>query len=370
MKKMCKLILSLGLGLSMISLPLSFATVQPSAGGSAFTDVPADYYAADAIKTMSGLGVITGYPNGEFKPAEPVNRAEFAVMMVKTLKLNVDGQVTSSFSDMQSDAWAIPYVESAKSYLTGYKTSAGLLFKPSEASVREDMAVALVKALNKPVSGEVDLNQFSDVDQISKELQGYVAAAVQNKLMAGSKVGDKLMFKPQDTLTRAEAASLLMNVIKEEKITFDDSEIRGNKVVVGDLNDQKVEDDEVVKDDAVEKDKFQEKEKSSVAMASALKVTVQKDGSLLLKWTKANSSGFNGYKVVASKTDATPKYPDNGYFMYITDINKTSVTIVPGDGYNSGDVGSFESGHSYYFSMTTLYEQGNKSGNVVRVTMP
>jgi hypothetical protein len=52
-------------------------------GAKEFSDVnPTDnLWSYDAIKTMSGYGIITGYPDGSFRPKATLTRAEMAVMM-------------------------------------------------------------------------------------------------------------------------------------------------------------------------------------------------------------------------------------------------------------------------------------------------
>ena len=94
--------------------------------------------------------------------------------------------------------------------------------------------------------------------------------------------------------------------------------------------------------------------------------------SVTVKWNKISSPDLVGYKVVASKSDSTPKYSENGYYSWITDANTTSCTIKNGDGYNSGDVGKFSGGTAYYFSVTAVYgdEWQKIAGNAVQVTMP
>ena len=44
-----------------------------------------------------------------------------------------------------------------------------------------------------------------------------------------------------------------------------------------------------------------------------------KESALKLIWTKDTSTNFQGYKIVISKADSTPSYPDNGYMTFITD---------------------------------------------------
>ncbi len=94
--------------------------------------------------------------------------------------------------------------------------------------------------------------------------------------------------------------------------------------------------------------------------------------SVTVKWNKINSPDLVGYKVVASSSCSTPKYSENGYYAWITNVNTTSCTISNGDCYNGGDVDKFSGGTSYYFSVTAIYgEEWQKvPGNAVHVTMP
>lgn len=312
-----------------------------------FTDVGTDHYAFEAISTMKELGIINGYPDGSFKPQEIVTRVEFATMMVKTLNLYVFDGAKSSFSDMGSHAWAVPYVEAAKPYLTGYKTSSGINFKPDSPSVREDMAVALVKALEKEATNQVDLTDYADKDQVSSNLRNYVSAAINKKIMVGEEANGKKYFYPQRSLTRAEAAQLLMNVINEEKISFDDD---GEKIVINDTS------------------KDTTNESTGIYKVSNIGIKNNGNGKITLTWDKNDDTRLLGYKVVASKSNQNPMYPNDGYYKYITDRSQNYVTITVGDGYNNGDIGKFEAGVPYYFSITTLYKDKTVPGSTTNAT--
>jgi hypothetical protein len=101
------------------------------------------------------------------------------------------------------------------------------------------------------------------------------------------------------------------------------------------------------------------------------------DNSVKISWSKITSPDLEGYKVVASKSDSTPMYNENGYCVWITNLNTTSYTISNGEGYNGGDVGHFSGGTSYYFSVTAVYKDNKNeiaderiAGNAVYLTMP
>ncbi|MBF4693505.1 S-layer homology domain-containing protein [Fusibacter ferrireducens] len=329
-----------------------------------FSDIDSTHYAYNAIKTMKTYGIINGYPDGTFRPNNTVTRVEFATMMVKALKLQINLNATSSFSDMNTETWAIPYVEAAKNFLTGYTTATGYTFKPHQASVREDMAVALIKALGKNTDTETVLSLYADQNGISNNLRAFVAAAINNNLMIGETIGTQRYFYPQRSLTRAEAASLLMNVIREEKIIFN-----GEEKVTFDVNGNTDTDSD----------------SNTPYGATTLSAELDRAGNngngnaygnsnansaVVLKWQKITHPDFEGYKVVASLTDQTPVYPENGYALWITDKNKTTALIKAGSSYNGSEFSKFEAGKTYYFSITAVYKDKKVPGNVITVTIP
>jgi len=188
-----------------------------------FSDLAPDHWAYNDIMEMVGLGILSGYPDGTFRPNDTISRAEFAKIMVLTLQLETIRPSTPTFDDVSTDHWAYEVVESAREYLTGYRDSAGnLTFAPGEVAVREDVAVAIVKAQGYgDESADLTLlNQFPDREEISASLREHVAIAVEKGYMRGTDRG----FEPQKALTRAEACTLLSRImdrdLDREKITF------------------------------------------------------------------------------------------------------------------------------------------------------
>ncbi len=176
-----------------------------------FWDVPKDHWAFGYISELVDKGVLNGYEDGSFRPDDTVTRAEWAKIMVLAAGLPLvygfetpDRYFDSHFWDMH-DHWANPYVNAAEDYLASYGDGS---FKPDQAAVREDVTVSMVKLKGYDVS-KVDysyLSRFSDMNSISNSLKAYVAVAVEKELIDGFEDGT---FRGQDTLTRAEAATLL-----------------------------------------------------------------------------------------------------------------------------------------------------------------
>lgn len=205
----------------------AFATDNKGKGWGQFKDVDINFWGYQAIMDLTQRGIINGYTDNTFRPNANVTRAEFAALLVRTMDLKATGN-TQTFADVPPSSWYYESVEASKNFLTGYKNSSGALyFYGDRNAVREDMAVALVKALNLPATPNDNALQrlYSDYSSISPALRGYVYAAYQNKLMQG---GDG-KFEPQANLTRAQAAQLLMNVISVME-----------KIAVGDNGEEKV----------------------------------------------------------------------------------------------------------------------------------
>ena len=85
---------------------------------------------------------------------------------------------------------------------------------------------------------------------------------------------------------------------------------------------------------------------------------------VILNWKKDDSSNLAGYKIVASRTNPNPKYPDDGYLKYITNRNTTSLSMY--EGYKGLQGNTY-----YYFSVTYLYNDGTTvAANAVRLKVP
>lgn len=69
----------------------------------AFTDVPANQWYAKAVMTLAGKGVISGYPDGTFKPNAPITRAEFVTMAMNFA--NAGKGTACSFPDVPQNMW-------------------------------------------------------------------------------------------------------------------------------------------------------------------------------------------------------------------------------------------------------------------------
>lgn len=132
-----------------------------SANGIEFTDVPDTNVHYDNIYNLADRAVISGYPDGTFQPARHLTRAEAAVILSNALNLDTSNVTERAFWDVNSDAWYYDEVTTLANYgiITGYPNGK---FKPNEKLTRAQMATILNAAYNLEIFNEVDL-PFTDV---------------------------------------------------------------------------------------------------------------------------------------------------------------------------------------------------------------
>ena len=174
-----------------------------------FNDVPKSYWAFNYIMEMTERGVISGYPNGYFYPNNTITRAEFAKVMCLAGGVKVNSVEYTSYNDVDIDSWYASYVEAGKYYLSGYISDGKKYYLPENNALREDIAVALVKLKGYDTSlydESIIKTMFTDYQSISISARKYVSVAIEHGLISGYKDGT---FRGQDSITRAEAATLL-----------------------------------------------------------------------------------------------------------------------------------------------------------------
>lgn len=110
----------------------------------AFPDVSTEHINHTAIAWLSKEGIIQGYPDGTFKPDNPINRAELLKIIVM-MKAAVDSNYQNCFPDV-TDEWYAKYVCYAleKEWIKGYPDG---FFKPSNNVNRVEAIKIILNAL-------------------------------------------------------------------------------------------------------------------------------------------------------------------------------------------------------------------------------
>lgn len=119
----------------------------------AYSDVPGTAWYAAAVSTLSKMGVISGYPDGTFRPNAPITRAEFAAMIARfdeTAK-----SADTPFTDI-SGHWAENAI--GKAYGNGWvEGSSKTVFCPENNLTRAETATLLNRVLHRLPEKESDL---------------------------------------------------------------------------------------------------------------------------------------------------------------------------------------------------------------------
>ena len=119
----------------------------------AYSDVPDTAWYAAAVSTLSKMGVISGYPDGTFRPNAPITRAEFAAMIARfdeTAK-----SADTPFTDI-SGHWAENAI--GKAYGNGWvEGSSKTVFCPESNLTRAETATLLNRVLHRLPEKESDL---------------------------------------------------------------------------------------------------------------------------------------------------------------------------------------------------------------------
>ena len=176
-----------------------------------FPDVPANYWARNFIGQLVGRGLLQGYPDGAFRPNDPVTRAELATIISKAFDRNKTRQM-ATFRDVPTNHWAYPAISDA--YEMGFLGSPNSRnFNPDQNVSRLDVLVALARGLGLTPSGSPEriLRVYRDAGTISAEERRAIAAATEKGLVVS--YPNVRFLNPRRVATRAEVAALIYQAL-------------------------------------------------------------------------------------------------------------------------------------------------------------
>ncbi len=179
-----------------------------------------------------GLLTLTDKTHGDFRytPYADCSGSDSFIYRVRDSYGNYSDTATASvtvsrknhalvFADM-TEHWAhSAAIEMASAGIMDYaKTEDAAVFQPDDSVSREDFLVMVMRALGAEIdaaSAEVR-TVFADDSEISAENKLYVAAAYNAGIIRGREENGILCFCPKDTITRAEAAVVMNNILGAE----------------------------------------------------------------------------------------------------------------------------------------------------------
>ncbi|RED56257.1 S-layer homology domain-containing protein [Cohnella lupini] len=186
-------------------------SVNLPAGKEYFTDIKGHWAEATIIQAAE-LGIVSGYDDGTFRPNRTVTREEFAVLLVKALKLTGEGE-DFVFTDLNVlSLWAKQSVALAvkAGIINGYSDGT---FRPRGEITRLEMASMIARALDLSVKSSGDTG-FADDSSIPAWGKEAVKSLVHLGIINGKSAN---RFDPNGKTTRAEAVTILLRMLEKQE---------------------------------------------------------------------------------------------------------------------------------------------------------
>lgn len=201
--------------------PPAPASLSAAATGEAkdaleFADVPDSYWAKPYIDALSSRGLISGFDDGNFRPDQPVNRAQIATIVANTFELTADKD-NLAFSDVEDSFWAKGSIgEVVKGgFMTGFPDDT---FAPNEPVTRTQSLTTLVTGLGlqPPTNVQAAIDRYTDGNNIPNWANEKVAAATSGGLVVN--YPDQKALNPNQPTTRAELSAMIYQALVKEGI--------------------------------------------------------------------------------------------------------------------------------------------------------
>lgn len=184
-----------------------------------FPDVPIGHMYAVPIEELVSAGVIGGNPDGNFAPSRSVNRAEMLKMLYAATGREPDPANVRCFPDVVSSSWYEPYVcdAAAQRFVSGYPDG---MFRPGNPVNRVEALKMIAEVFGFDVGvlseqGRSFLSQLTDVS-VSEWYAPYLAHAYIAGVLpiAGQ---DASRFLPGQALLRGESAAMVHNALQAHR---------------------------------------------------------------------------------------------------------------------------------------------------------
>ncbi len=182
---------------------------------SSFTDTGNYGWANPSIEFLRDSGVINGYGNGKYGPADSTSKGAFVLMVCRLFGL--PQQMGENFKDVPANN---PY---AREVLTarvlgiadGETKEDGVYFYPNAAITRQQAITMLVKVMQAagreiPYASSALLSIYNDGDQVADYAKGAMTSMIKMGVITGDPEGN---LNPGSSITRAEMAVILHKVL-------------------------------------------------------------------------------------------------------------------------------------------------------------
>ncbi|WP_160496573.1 S-layer homology domain-containing protein [Paenibacillus dendrobii] len=178
-----------------------------------------------SILEAVNLGLMNGYPSGEFKPTALLTRAELAELLVKAMKL-VPSEQQFSYMDVQKGSRSSKYIEAVRQ--SGLMSGNSNTFRPEDPVTREELAAILVRAVQgQGTSGGLSVD-YSDKQSVSQ----WAIHSVESAIRLGLMDAPERDFLPKQKLQRQDIARYLVDIFPQREHTAVISKIEEDVITI------------------------------------------------------------------------------------------------------------------------------------------
>ncbi|PSN19882.1 hypothetical protein C7271_04990 [filamentous cyanobacterium CCP5] len=215
----------------MLGILGSTAFAIATAPGSAQTYSDLDgHWAQPCIQQLAAANIVSGYPDGSFRPNQGVTRAEYGALINQAFPTIEAVRGRANFQDVASDYWANDAIQTAyqKGFLSGYPNRE---FRPDALINRTEAFVAMASGLNfaPPSNSAMVLqNTFIDAPAIPTYGVAAIAAGVaKGVVIAPDQMDMAALMNPMHPATRAQIAAAICQVKLTEPGVSDSYVVNG-----------------------------------------------------------------------------------------------------------------------------------------------
>jgi len=193
--------------------PITTTTTRPPVAPGRFSDVGPGTPYYEPIQKLARLGIVCGYPDGRFKPSEPLMRQQFAKMIALALNYDFRRVTSCSFRDIEAASAADPFYPGA--YIAAC-VRAGIIqgktpyqFAPRDNTTRAQLITIVARAagLNGVPSGYKAPFGFFSPDHYPWAVRAHAAGLLEGLRGLGPS------FNFLANASRGEACLLLYNLL-------------------------------------------------------------------------------------------------------------------------------------------------------------
>jgi len=197
------------IAVTAITAAIMGAALPVPAQAASLNDI-ANHWARTQILAGVSDGYIAGFPDGTFRPDQPITRAEFFKLLAAAVKLKPQPSMAAPFQEKSHWAMQRGQIQAAISGGLIFPPDYGTWFGPDTQINRQEIVLAAVRAVGKQGLVGHQVLTAPDASTYSDWLQDWAAVAVADGLVTGYEDGSLNLKR---NATRAEAVVIVQRIL-------------------------------------------------------------------------------------------------------------------------------------------------------------